>query len=668
MKKEEERAKNRIKELRDEIEKHDYHYYVLASPKISDFEYDELYNKLVQLEREYPQFASKDSPTRKVGSKVLKGFQRVEHSKPMLSLDNTYNEEDIFAYSDRIKRNIHESFKYCVELKIDGVSFAARYVEGKLEKGISRGNGVIGEDITEHLRQTKGIPRILNEPITLEVRGEVYMPEGIFSQVNRVREESGLEVFANPRNATAGTFRQLNTIEVRKRGIGSFTYSIIEPEKYEIKTQTQMLEQLRQLGFAVEEHHKRVDMINDVIDYWQTWTQKRHELDFDIDGLVVKVDDLALQKQLGSTSHSPRWAIAFKFPAEQKETTLESVTWSVGRTGVITPVAHLTPINLAGTTVKNANLHNMDNICEKDIREQDKVIVEKAGEIIPQVVRMLKEKRTGNEKIIHLPENCPVCGGEVGKAKREEVAIRCLNPACPAKVKRALQTFASREAMNIEGLGEKIIDQLVEKDMVEDVADLYFLKEEEIVSLERMGQKSANNLLNEIEKSKSHQLHHLLTGLGIPNVGKKTAQEISLNFTSLNKLVKAGVDDLKSIDGVGDEMAQGICRFFNNKRVQTIMEKLKQAGVNLSEEKKKQKGTTLTGLKFVITGELETATRNEIKEMIETEGGSTTSAVSKKTDYLLCGENPGSKLNKAKQIGVKILNEKEFYNLLNTGP
>ncbi len=665
MTKQEEKAKKRIEDLREKIEKLDYNYYVLASPKVSDHEYDQLFKELVELEEEYPQFFSKASPTQKVGSKILKDFKRVEHSQPMLSLDNTYNEEDIYAYSERIKRNNHESFHYCVELKIDGVSFAARYVEGKLDKGISRGNGVLGEDITEHLKQTKGIPKKLNEPINLEVRGEVYMPEEIFVQVNKVREENGLEVFANPRNATAGTFRQLNTIEVRKRGIGSFTYSIIEPEKFEITTQTQMLERLKALGFVVETHHKRVNSIADVIDYWQRWTQKRHELNFDIDGLVVKVDELGLQKKLGTTSHSPRWAIAFKFPAEQKETTLESVVWSVGRTGVITPVAQLAPVNLAGTTVKNANLHNMDNIREKDIREKDKVIIEKAGEIIPQVVSVLKEKRTGREKNIQLPENCPVCGGEVGKTKPEEVAIRCLNPACPAKVKRALQTFASREAMNIEGLGEKIIHQLVEREQVEDVADIYFLSEDKLITLDRMGQKSANNLLREIQQSKNKQLHNLLTGLGIPNVGKKTAKEISKHFTSLDEIAKAGVEDLKEIEGVGEEMARGICRFFNNDRVKTIIEKFKKANVKLSEEKKEQKGTQLVGLKFVITGELETATRSEIKEMIETEGGATTSAVSKKTDYLLCGENPGTKLEKAKKLGITIISERDFYNLLN---
>src|SRR6056297_2601494 len=597
MTKEEEKAKKRIEELRDEIEKQDYNYYVLASPKISDLEYDQLYQELVELEREYPQFASKDSPTQKVGSKVLKDFQQVEHSQPMLSLDNTYNEEDIFAFSNRIKKNIDESYKYCVELKIDGVSFAVRYVKGQLDRGISRGNGFVGEDITEHLRQTKGIPKELNEEIDIEVRGEVYMPEDIFVQVNKVREENGLEVFANPRNATAGTFRQLNTIEVRKRGIGAFTYSIIEPEHYGLKTQTQMLEKLQLLGFVVEDHYQSVDRIEDVIEFWQDWIEKRRDLNFDIDGLVVKVNELDVQKKLGSTSHSPRWAMAFKFPAEQKETTLETVSWSVGRTGVITPVAHLSPINLAGTTVKNANLHNIDNIRQKDIRVKDKVIVEKAGEIIPQVVSVLKEKRTGREKEIEQPENCPVCGGEVGKTKEEEVAIRCLNPACPAKVKRALQEFSSREAMNIEGLGEKLINQLVEREMVEDAADLYFLSEEQFISLERMGQKSAKNLKNEIENSKKKELHHLLTGLGIPNVGKKMAKEISQEFESLDDIMNVRTDELKTIDGVGQEMAQGIVRFFASDRIKNMIEKFKKANVKLFEEKKAQQGTVLEGVK-----------------------------------------------------------------------
>jgi len=665
MTKSEEKAKQRIEYLRKEIEKHDYNYYLLASPKISDHEYDKMYQDLVELEKEYPEFFSKDSPTQNVGSKILKDFQRIEHSQPMLSLDNTYNEEDIYAFSARIKKNTRENFNYCVELKIDGVSFAARYLNGKFHKGISRGNGVIGEDITEHLKQTKGIPKVLNESLDIEVRGEVYMPEDVFAHVNKVREENGLEVFANPRNATAGTFRQLNTIEVRKRGISSFTYSIIEPEKFGIKTQTQMLNKLQSLGFVVENHYDSVGTINDVIDFWQTWTEKRHELNFDIDGLVVKVDELDVQKELGSTSHSPRWAIAFKFPAEQKETTLESISWSVGRTGVITPVAHLKAVNLAGTTVKNANLHNIDNIEEKDIRIKDKVIIEKAGEIIPQVVSVVKEKRNGFEEEILPPKECPVCGGNVGKTKSDEVAIRCLNPVCPAKVKRALQTFSSREAMNIEGLGEKLIDQLVERELIEDIADIYFISEEQLIALDRMGQKSANNLIEEIEKSKQKQLHHLLTGLGIPNVGKKTAKEISTTFHSLDKILKVNSDDLKAIDGVGEEMARGIVRFFANDRIKTIISKLKDARVGLTEEQQIQKGTSLKGLKFVITGELQTLTRTEIKEKIESYGGKTASAVSKNTDYLLCGENPGSKLEKAKQLDVKIINEQEFYNLLN---
>ncbi|MFW6262818.1 MAG: NAD-dependent DNA ligase LigA [Thermotogota bacterium] len=665
MTKAEEKAKKRIEYLREEIEKHDYNYYVLASPKISDPEYDQMYKELVELEKEYPQFFSKDSPTQKVGSKVLKNFQRVEHSHPMLSLDNTYNEEDVYAFSDRIKKNIKESAKFCVELKIDGVSFAARYINGRFERGISRGNGVIGEDITEHLKQIKGLPKLLNEEITIEVRGEVFMPEDIFVQVNKVREENGLEVFANPRNATAGTLRQLNTIEVRKRGISSFTYSVVEPEKYAIKTQTQMLERLESLGFAVERHHETVDTIQDVIDHWQSWMHKRHELNFDIDGLVVKVDNLDVQKKLGSTSHSPRWAIAFKFPAEQMETELKSVTWSVGRTGVITPVAHLNPVKLAGTTIKNANLHNIDNIRQKDIRINDTVIIEKAGEIIPQVVGVLKEKRTGRENVIEQPESCPVCGGEVGKTKREEVAIRCLNPVCPAKVKRALQMFTSREAMNIEGLGEKLIDQLVDHEMVEDVADIYFLTEEQIISLERMGQRSAKNLMDEIKKSKKQQLHRLLTGLGIPNIGKKTAKEITQHFNSMDEIVQAEVDDLKAIEGVGEEMARGIVRFFGNDRIKSMIKKFKDADVNLSEEKQTPQGKVLKGLKFVITGELQLVTRIQIKEMIESQGGKTTSVVSKKTDYLICGEKPGSKLDKAKQFGVKIINEQDFYQLLN---
>ncbi|HOO32560.1 MAG TPA: NAD-dependent DNA ligase LigA [Thermotogota bacterium] len=656
--------KKRIETLRKEIETHDYRYYVLAQPEVDDQTYDALYKELVRLETENPEFYDSNSPTQNVGAKILDTFVRVEHSVPMLSLDNTYNEEDIFDWSERVRKLIPgKAFKYCVELKIDGVSFAARYVAGKLERGISRGNGTAGEDITEHLKQVKGLPKTLKSPIDIEVRGEVYIPNEVFAEVNRVREENGLEVFANPRNSTAGTLRQLNTLEVKKRGLRCFVYSIVNPEAYGLESQSGMLNWLEEQGFSVEDHFRQLDSIPEVIDFWTNWTFKRHDLPFDVDGLVVKVDEFAHHEELGQTSHSPRWMIAFKFPAEQKETTLESLTWSVGRTGVITPVAHFTPIQLAGTTVKNANLHNMDNIKEKDIRIKDTVIVEKAGEIIPQVVRIVSERRNGSEIEIVMPESCPVCGGEIGKLKAEEVAVRCLNPQCPAKIKRSLETFVSRDAMNIEGMGEKIIDQLVEEKMISDISDIYHLKEERLIPLPRMGQKSANNLVREIEKSKRNQLHALLTGFGIPNVGKKTAKELAIHFRTLKKIMSSGSQELIEVDGVGEEMASAVVRFFASQQVKRIVERLAQSGVNM-EEVVEEKKATLAGMRFVITGTLEKMTRNEIKVLIESEGGTVTGSISKKTDYLVCGTDAGSKYDKALKAGVKIITEEEFMELL----
>lgn len=659
-----ERIKDRVDELRKKIEEHDYRYYVLAQPVIDDKTYDELYKELVKLETEHPEFYDATSPTQNVGTKIVDNFKRVRHSVPMLSLNNTYSEEDILEWSDRVKRLIPgETFKYCVELKIDGVSFVARYVNGILEQGISRGNGVEGEDITEHLKQVKGLPKKLKTDVDMEVRGEVYIPNEVFAEVNRVREENGLEVFANPRNATAGTLRQLNTLEVKRRGLSCFTYHIVDPEDYDLHSQSSLLKWLKEEGFSVEDNFRRFDSISEVIDFWSEWTMKRHDLPFDVDGLVVKVDEFVLYSKLGQTSHSPRWAIAFKFPAEQKETILKSLTWSVGRTGVITPVAHFEPVQLAGTTVKNANLHNMDNIREKDIRIKDTVLVEKAGEIIPQIVRVIADKRTGDEIEIHMPERCPVCNGETGKLKAEEVAVRCLNPQCPAKIKRSLETFVSRDAMNIEGMGEKIIDLLVEKKMIDDISGIYQLKEERLIPLPRMAQKSANNLIKEIEKSKQNQLHALLTGFGIPNVGKKTAKELAEHFLTLENLMNANSDSLSVIDGVGSEMASSIIRFFGSEQVRGIIKRLSEAGVNMKEVVEEKK-TTLKDLKFVITGTLERMSRNEIKALIEKEGGKVTGSVSKKTDYLVCGKDAGSKYDKAIKAGIKILSEDDFLKLI----
>ena len=661
-----EKAKQEIEQLKKEIERHNYNYYVLARPEIDDREYDQLFKRLRDLEAQYPQFRTADSPTKRVGSKVIDAFKRVEHSVPMLSLENTYNAKDIYDFADRINRNIRDkAIRYCTELKIDGVSFAARYEDGRFTRAISRGNGRVGEDITEHMKQVQGFPLELKEEYDVEIRGEVYIPKQVFLEINSVREENGFEAFANPRNAAAGTLRQLDTSYVRKRGLKAFAYHLIAPRSFGLQTQTQTLDWLEELGFQVEPHRKTFERIDSVVDFWKEWTGKRHSLAFEIDGLVVKVDDYSKHEKLGSTSHSPRWAIAFKFPAEQKETRLESITWSVGRTGVITPVAHFNAVQLAGTSVKNANLHNYDNVRDKDIRVGDQIVVEKAGDIIPQVVKSVREKRTGDEESVEPPDKCPVCSGDVGRLKEDEVAIRCLNPLCPAKIKRSLEIFASRQAMNIEGLGEKLISNLVERDMVNDVADLYGLKEEALIALPRMGQKSANNLMSELKESKEQPLHALLTGLGIPQVGKKTAREMARSFGTIDAIMNAGVSELSEVDGIGIEMARGIKRFFDTPQVREIIRKLKNYGVNTSGEQSEVGKTPLSGLKFVLTGSLPDYSRSEMKALIEKNGGEVTGSVSSKTDYLLCGENPGSKLQKARDKGVKVINQEDFLNLLN---
>lgn len=654
-----------IEKLREEIEYHNYRYYILNDPVITDQEYDELMKRLIELEKKYPELVTPDSPTQRVGGKVAEGFKKVRHSIRMLSLDNTYSEEELKKFDERIKRTLEiEKVEYVVELKIDGFSVALRYKDGRFEQGITRGDGITGEDITENLKTVKSIPLRLRKKINVEVRGEVYMSKDEFNRINQERMKKGLPLFANPRNAAAGTMRQLDSSVVARRNLDSFIYYVIDPESHGLKTQSETLEFLKSIGFKVNPNYIVTNELGEIIDYWNYWIENRKKLAYNIDGLVIKVNKIEYQKLLGETAKSPRWAIAFKFPAEQVRTKITGVTVQVGRTGVLTPVAELEPVQLGGTTVKRASLHNFDYIKAKDIKIGDTVLIEKAGEIIPQVVKSIKELRTGKEKDIEVPTSCPVCGGKVGKLKEDEVAIRCLNPHCPAKLKRAVEIFVSREAMNIEGIGEKLIDQLIDKGIVKDIADIYYLTPFDLIPLERMGPKAADNILKAIEKSKRSPLHKLITALGIPFVGSKTAAVLAEHFKNLDRLAKASYEELMEIEGIGEEIAKSIVEYFLSDKTKEIISKLKKAGVNMSGEAKEEEEKSLKGLRFVVTGTLKNYTRSEIEELIRKKGGMVSNSVSKKTDYLILGENPGSKYQKALQLGTKVITEEEFEKML----
>ncbi|MEN3008191.1 NAD-dependent DNA ligase LigA [Pseudothermotoga sp.] len=662
-----EEVRKRVEKLREEVEYHNYRYYVLADPVITDEEFDKLMRELIELERQYPELITPDSPTQRVGEKVLDEFRSVPHTEPMLSLDNTYSEEEIKDFDERIKRLLErEEVLYVAELKIDGVSVSLRYVEGRFVQGLSRGDGTRGDDISENLKRVRSIPLRLRKPVTVEVRGEVYMPTDVFEKLNEERQKRGEPPFANPRNAAAGTLRQLDTKITSERRLDSFIYYVVKPEEHGLKTQWEALSWLRELGFKVNPHSRLCKNVEEVIAYWREWTQKKDELPYWVDGVVVKVNDFEQQRILGATAKAPRWAIAFKFPAERARTRILSVTVQVGRTGTLTPVAELEPVQLSGTMVKRASLHNFDYIEEKDIRIGDWVYIEKAGGIIPQVVSVIEAMRTGNEEKIRPPDACPVCGGKVGKTEVGEVALRCLNPHCPAKSKRALETLASRSALDIKGLGEKLIDKLVDSGLVKDIADIFYLTPFDLSQLgPGIGQKTIANLLNEIEKAKKAPLHRLITALGIPMVGEKTAHLLAQTFKSLKKIASADLEELMQIPGIGEEIAKSIVEYFKNEKTKEILEKLERVGVKLEEETTTKASEALEGLTFAVTGVLKNFTRDEIEELILSHGGRVTENVSKKTDYLIAGENPGSKLSRAQQLGVKIISEEEFLEKFN---
>lgn len=658
-----EQAKQKVAELRALINRYDHEYYVLDRPTISDAEYDALFQELVTLEQTFPELVTQDSPTQRVGGTPLESFSKVEHHVPMLSLGNAFNEDDLRDFDRRVKQLAGEDVEYVCELKIDGLAISLTYEGGQFVRGATRGDGMVGEDITMNLRTIKSIPLSIKEQATIEVRGEAYMPHQSFLALNKQREEQGEELFANPRNAAAGSLRQLDPKIAASRHLDVFLYGYGLWEAEAFDTHSEHLEYLKSLGFKVNPHWKVCSTIEDVIEYVTHWTTERPNLDYEIDGIVIKVNHIEQQEQLGFTARNPRWAVAYKFPAEEAVTVLRDIELNVGRTGVVTPTAILDPVQVAGTTVQRATLHNEDFIRELDLRIGDTVVIHKAGDIIPKVIRVLKEKRTGSEQEFFMPEECPACQSELVRIE-EEVALRCINPSCPAQLIEGLIHFVSRNAMNIEGLGEKVIQQLYHADLVHTIADLYRLNYDDLIELERMGDKSVNNLLQAIEASKQNSLERLLFGLGIRFIGAKAASVLAKHFETMERLQAATYEELVAIDDIGEKMAESVVQFFSEAKVKELIQDLKQLGVNMTYQGPKLADqaidTPFAGKTVVLTGKLEQFTRSEAKKLIEAHGGIVTSSVSKKTDIVIAGEAAGSKYNRAKELGVDIWDEEAF--------
>lgn len=661
--------RDKVEELRREINYHNHLYYVLDKPSVTDEQYDYLLKQLLEYENTYLELVTSDSPTQRVGGEVQKGFRAVPHKIPMLSLGNAFGEGDLREFDRRVRNNLpDEEIEYVVELKIDGLAISLWYENGVFIRGTTRGDGEFGEDISTNLRTVKAIPlRLTREIPFLEVRGEAYMPKESFVNLNQAREENGEQLFANPRNAAAGSLRQLDPKVTASRNLSVFMYGLGYLEGLIVEGHSQGLTLLKKLGFRVNQQHKVCQGIEEVIEYCLRWQGQRFDLPYAIDGLVVKVNSLDQQQRLGATHKSPRWAIAYKFPAEQAVTTIKDIIIRVGRTGVITPTAILEPVQLAGTTVSKATLHNQDIINQKDIRIGDKALVQKAGDIIPEVVQVYPEHRTGNEVPFHIPDICPECSSPVVQVEGQ-VAHRCTNENCPAISREGIIHFVSRGAMDIVGLGESIVTQLIRSGLVKDPADLYHLKYEELIRLERMGARSSQNLLDAIEASKGNSLGQLLFGLGIRHVGERAAKILAQQFGSMQRLMDAKQEELTTIPEIGPKIAESVEDYFSRTENRQLIERLDGSGLNM-QEKTKTKETAnlpLAGKTFVVTGTLEGFSRQEAQLAIEELGGKVSGSVSKKTDYVVVGENPGSKFEKALTLGVRVLNEKEFVELINT--
>jgi len=659
-----------VEKLREEIRHHEYRYYVLDDPEISDFEFDKLVHRLQELEGQHPELITPDSPTQRVGGQPAEEFPKVRHSTPMLSLDNTYSVEDLKDF-DRRARELagRAQIEYVAELKLDGLSMALTYENGILTHGVTRGDGETGEDVTPNVKTIRSVPlriepgklKAIEGAKRLEVRGETLMFRRAFEKLNAQREAAGEPRFANPRNSAAGTMRLLDATLVAQRQLDMFLYYLLVDGAEPFPKHSQSLESLAKMGFKVNPNWRVCPSFDELLDYIHEWETKRDKLDYEIDGIVVKVNDTRLWEEFGTTAKSPRWAVAYKYAARQATTTVKDIRPQVGRTGTLTPVADLEPVDVGGVTVSHATLHNMDEIGRLGVKVGDTVLIQRAGEVIPQVVKVVKPAADGRE--FNMPKKCPVCGGEVHRAEGE-VAYRCVNAACPAKLKESLLHFAGRRAMNIDGLGDVLVDQLVDKSLVRDVADLYSLTHEQVANLERMGDKSAQNLLEEIEKSKKAELARLIFALGIRFVGERTAQLLTGHFGSLDKLAKAGEPELLEVEEVGPRVAEAILEFFREPRNLKVIEKLRKAGLRFEQPTPRKAGGKLAGKQFVLTGTLPHYSREEAKRLIEEAGGRVVGSVSKKTDYVVFGADPGSKLEKAKSLGVKTIDEAELVRLV----
>ena len=664
---EKKQAKERIEELRKKTEYYANKYYDEDKPEISDFEYDMLMVELRNLEKQFPEFKSKESLTQKVGGHVKEGFQKVTHEVPLQSLQDVFSIEEVEEFDTRMKQkakeNKIEKVTYVVETKIDGLSAALEYKKGKFVRGATRGNGLVGEDITENLKTIKTIPMELKDKIDITVRGEVFIGKKDFEKMNQEREENEEELFANARNAAAGSLRQLDSSITASRPLDIYIFNVQKIEGKEFNSHFEELEYLDKLGFHVNPVRIPCHNMQEVKKAIEKIGEDRENLTFGIDGAVVKIDNLKFREILGTTAKTPRWAVAYKYPPEKKETILKDIICQVGRTGVITPMAILEPVKVAGSTISKTTLHNEDFIKEKDLKIGDTVVIQKAGDVIPEIVEVKKEKRTGNEKEFEMPKQCPVCGARTVR-EEGEAAIRCTGIECPAKLFRNLVHFVSREAMNIDGLGENIIQQLLDKKLIENIADIYTLTFEEIASLKKNGKKFAQNLIDSINKSKENDLYHLLTALGIRHVGVKASKLLAKKYKTMDNLMQASLEELSEIKDIGEIMATSIQEFFRQEQTQDLIQKLKDAGVNMNYLEEAGEDNRFEGKTFVLTGSLEKYTRGEASNIIEKLGGKTSGTVSKKTDYVLAGEDAGSKLTKAQNLGVTIISETEFEEMI----
>ncbi|PIU42167.1 MAG: DNA ligase (NAD(+)) LigA [Candidatus Omnitrophica bacterium CG07_land_8_20_14_0_80_42_15] len=663
-----EKAKIQLEKLKKEIRRHDRLYYVENRPEIDDSEYDKLMRQLKDLEGQFPDLITPDSPTQRVGGEPTKVFPQVKHLVPMLSMDNTYSPEELKEFDQRVRKNLPgERIEYVVELKFDGVSVSLLYKNSRFMKGATRGDGAIGDDVSNNLKTIRSIPLVLEDeeatPRLFEVRGEVYMRREELLKLNEEKERIGEPLFANPRNAAAGSLKLLDPKIVAERGLDIFIYGIGHCEGKEFKTHDEVLKFLKKIGFKVNKSILLCRSIDEVIDHCNQWEGKRDSLEYDTDGMVIKVNSLDQQRRLGHTSKSPRWMIAYKFPARKVTTKLKDITVQVGRTGALTPVAILEPVHVSGSTVSRATLHNMDEIERLDVRIGDTVILEKGGEIIPKIDSVVKNKRTGKEKKFVLPDSCPVCSSKVLRSP-DEVALRCENVACPAQLKMTILHFASHTAMDIEGMGERIVDQMVDKGLLKDYGDIYHLKMNQVAQLERLAEKSASNLMEAVEKSKQNELYRLIFGLGVRHVGVRAARILAENFSSVDTIAEKTAEELQLVPEIGPVMAKSIYNFFRKKENLKVIDKLKDAGVKTAERQKIKKETKFSGKIFVFTGTLSKFSREEAQGIVISLGGEASSSVSKNTDFVVSGQDAGSKLEKAKKLGVKIIDEEEFAKMI----